>query len=260
MHKSEPKIQNPESVLVCFALKEEAAPFRKMAAGKSGIPILITGIGRQNAEKSVREFLAGGASVPASRQNALTGQARLVSSLAPPELVLTCGFAGGLNPDLKLGDVVFEIVSGRSRGDETQTKNDLETSYVVSYEKLVAVGAKLVKFFCADRIATTVAEKKQLREETRADAVEMESGAIHAVCRERGISCTTVRVISDTANEDLPLNFNALAKPDKSLDFGKLAWAIAKSPGKIGALMELQRKTSFAAERLADVLAKIIFP
>jgi hypothetical protein len=45
-----------------------------------------------------------------------------------------------------------------------------------------------------------------------------------------------------------------------SLDFGKLAWAIAKSPGKIGALMELQRKTSFAAERLADVLAKIIFP
>jgi len=42
--------------LVCFALKEEAAPFRKIAAGKSGISILITGIGRQNAERFLTAF------------------------------------------------------------------------------------------------------------------------------------------------------------------------------------------------------------
>jgi adenosylhomocysteine nucleosidase len=210
-----------QSTLICFALKEEAAPFRKIAAGKSGISILLTGIGRQNAEKFLCEFLAGGVSVP-------------------PDLVLTCGFAGGLNPELKLGDVIFET------SDETLRA------------KLFSAGAKQLKFFCADRIATTVAEKKKLRAETGADAVEMESAAIHAVCRERGIPCATVRVISDTAGEDLPLDFNALAKPDKNLDFGKLFLAIARSPGKIGALMELQKKTKFAAEQLADVLAKII--
>jgi len=126
-------------------------------------------------------------------------------------------------------------------------------------ENLLAAGAKPAKFFCADRIATTVAEKKKLRTETGADAVEMESAAIHDVCHERGIPCATVRVISDTANEDLPLDFNALAKPDKSLDFGWLAWAIAKSPRKISALMTLQRKTSFAAEQLAGVLEKTIW-
>ena len=83
---------NPESILVCFALKEEATPFQKIAAGKSGISILVTGIGRKNAEKSVREFL----------------------SASSPKLVLTCGFAGGLNPDLKLGDVFFEIGNRKS--------------------------------------------------------------------------------------------------------------------------------------------------
>ncbi len=86
----------------------------------------------------------------------------------------------------------------------------------------------------------------------------MESAAIHAVCAERGIPCATVRVISDTANEDLPLNFNTLAKPDKSLDYGKLFLAIAKSPGKIRALMKLQKQTRFAAERLAEVLGRIL--
>jgi adenosylhomocysteine nucleosidase len=227
-------------MLICFALKEEAAPFRSGLRHGRPVSILLTGIGRQNAGKSLREFLATDS----------------------PELVLTCGFAGGLNPDLKLGDVVFEIHSRGSRRESAQNKSgeDLEPTYVGCCETLMAAGAKPVKFFCADRIATTVAEKKRLRDETGADAVEMESAAIHAVCAERGIPCATVRVISDTADEDLPLDFNALAKPDKSLDFGKLAWAIAKSPGKICALMELQKKTRIAAEQLAAVLTKIISP
>jgi hypothetical protein len=43
--------------LICFALKEEAAPFRKIAAGKAAsaqaaISILLTGIGHQNASQS----------------------------------------------------------------------------------------------------------------------------------------------------------------------------------------------------------------
>jgi hypothetical protein len=221
-------------------------------AAAQAASILLTGIGRRNAEKSVREFLgsapAPGAAVDASSTTKANDEASFATreGACGPHLVLTCGFAGGLNPDLKLGDVIFEI------GNRKSEIGNLE-------EKLLATGAKPTKFFCADRIATTVAEKKKLRDETGADAVEMESAAIHAVCAEHGIPCATVRVISDTANEDLPLDFNALAKPDKNLDFGKLAWAIAKSPGKIGALMELRKKTKFAAEQLAAVLDKIVF-
>ncbi|MGA3163657.1 MAG: hypothetical protein ABSD77_05595 [Verrucomicrobiota bacterium] len=237
-------MQNENSgMLICFALKEEAAPFQRMAAGKAATTqaasVLITGIGRKNTEKSVREFLATNS----------------------PKLVLTCGFAGGLNPDLKLGEVVFELTDRRGELHEPQTENKIRDSQSSSLrEKLLAAGAKLAKFFCADRVATTTAEKKKLRAETSADAVEMESEAIHAVCRERGIPCATVRVISDTANEDLPLDFNQLSKPDMSLDYGKLFWAVAKSPGKIGGLLRLQKQTKFAAGKLAAVLEKITFP
>ena len=208
------------SILICFALKEEAAPFHKIAAGHPGVITLIVGIGRQNAEKSLRVFLSNCA----------------------PEQVFTCGFAGGLNPDYSLGDVVFDAV----------------TSNPQISARLAAAGATPAKFFCADRIATTAMEKWKLCLDTGADVVEMESAAIHAVCAEKKIPCNTVRVISDTAHEDLPLDFNALAKPDKSIDLGKLAWAVAKSPGKIGALMKLQKRTKFAAEQLAAVLKKLI--
>ena len=88
----------------------------------------------------------------------------------------------------------------------------------------------------------------------------MESEIISSGCREHHLPCATVRVISDTVDEDLPLDFNALGKPDRSMDYGKLAWAVANSPGKIGALRRLQKQTRFAGEQLAAVLAKVISP
>ena len=220
-HQVNSPVHSPPSqvsdVLVCFALKEEAGAFQKRAADQAGIFILVTGIGRKNAERTLVEYF---------------------SHLAP-RLVLTCGFAGGLDPALAPGDVLCSTDDEGLRG------------------KLTAAGARPVKFYCATRIATTVTEKLELRRTTGADAVEMESEAIHAVCRARVIPCATVRVISDAANEDLPLDFNQLSKPDLSLDYGKLLWAIAKSPWKIPGLLRLQKHSSFAAQRLAEVLATV---
>ena len=220
MEKSEGTSQKPGTVLVCFALEEEAGAFQKLAAGRSDVSILITGIGQKNAESSVRRFLENN---------------------APPR-VFTCGFAGALNPELKIGDVLFSTLQR------------------TVWDALERQGARSAYFFCGNRIVTTAAEKAELRRKTRQDAVEMESGHIQQLCREQKIPCTTVRVISDTAGEDMPFDFNQLGKPDLSLDFGKLAWAILKSPVRIPALLRLRKNTNLAAQRLAEVLAKVIWP
>ena len=83
----------------------------------------------------------------------------------------------------------------------------------------------------------------------------MESAVIHGVCRAGGIPCVTVRVISDEANEDLPLDFNALMTTDQRLDLKRLLWRVMCSPGLAGGLLRLQRRSRAAAERLAEVLA-----
>jgi adenosylhomocysteine nucleosidase len=207
-------------VLVCFALKEEARAFQKHAAGRPDVAVLLTGMGRENSRRALCERLTQGT----------------------PTFVLTCGFAGGLNPGLRIGDVLYATDDAGLRA------------------RLQAAHAQPAKFLCADRIATTAAEKAELRRAAGADAVEMESAAFAEVCRARGLRYAIVRAISDTAQDTLSLDFNQLSNPDQSLNFGKLAWELAKAPGKIPALLRLQRNSSAAAARLAEVLLQVVGP
>ena len=204
-------------ILVCFALPEEAGAFRKQLHGLPRVRVRVTGMGRKNTERA------------------------LVPALTDANLarVFTCGFAGGLDPALSLNTVLFE------------------TADATLAARLSAAGLRAARFHCASRMAVTAAEKAALRRATGADAVEMESAFIHKLCRERGIPCATVRVISDTAGEDMPLDFNQLITPEMNMHFGKLALAIGKSPGKFGSLLRLQRQTAAAARALADALARL---
>jgi adenosylhomocysteine nucleosidase len=204
--------------LVCFAVKEEAKCFNELVRSRPGIQCLLTGIGPRNAERTLHAALANG----------------------KPELVLSAGFAGGLDPQLTSGTVVFAA-----------------DGLPALQRALLAAGAQPARFHCAEQVATTAAEKQRLRESTGAEAVEMESQIISAICRQQHIPCATVRVVLDTAAEDLPLDFNRLMTPGYELDNRKLALAILKAPGKISSLLRLQQHTRAAAERLAAVLIKI---
>jgi nucleoside phosphorylase len=204
--------------LVCFAVKEEAAPFARRARTWTNVRILITGMGARNTELALRPALE-----------------------EPPTLVLTCGFAGGLNPALHSGQVVFSL-------DEQ----------VRAESALRAAGGQPARFHFAHRIATTAAEKAVLRQATGADAVEMESQVVRDLCRERNIPSATVRVILDAAADDLPLDFNRLLTSDCELHAGRLAATLLKSPGKMGVLVRFRKQTQVAAEKLGEALAAAI--
>ena len=209
---------SPVRCLVFFALKEEAAPFRKFAGDSETLSIVVTGIGRENAGRVARQVL----------------------DRHQPELVLTCGYAGGLDPHLAAETVVFDTEEEKLRA------------------RLLAAQARPARFHCADKVAITARDKAALREQTGADAVDMESAAIRELCRIRQIPAATVRVISDTAAEDLPLDFNHLSKPDKSLDMAHLITYVLRRPHLISPLLRLQKRTQSAANKLALVLDQIV--
>jgi adenosylhomocysteine nucleosidase len=124
--------------------------------------------------------------------------------------------------------------------------------------ELARLGAAAATFHGSDRIIATAAEKERLRRETGADAVEMESQIIREICRERGLPCAAVRVISDAAQEDLPIDFNAVARPDYSISYLKLAGALGRSPKKLAALLIFHRRLKQSAAMLAGFLGRFL--
>ncbi len=203
-----------KSTLVCFAVKEEMKFFKDARCRT-----LLTGMGQKNASERVRKELG----------------------TAKTDLVLTCGFAGGLNTNLSVGDIVFDA------DDNTGLK-----------DKLIELGAKPGIFHCAEKVASTSKEKQLLQNTTNADAVEMESAAIRAICQEKKIPSATIRVISDAVGEDLPIDFNEVMTPDNRLSMAKLLGKLLREPKKIPQLMEFQGKTVFAARRLDELLEKLL--
>ena len=216
-------------MLVCFAVKEEARFFVDWMASRSGsaareasrplCQVWMTGMGRRNAVEGIRDAIA----------------------LAQPKRVITSGFAGGLNPKLKFGAIVYEEDSDAGFGPQ-----------------LDQAGAVRAAFHCQRRVAITAGEKAALWQSTGADAVEMESSVIRAVCRERKIPSATIRVISDDASQDLPLDFNALMTREDRIDYPKLIWAVLSRPCRIGRVAAFQRQTVEASRRLGAALAELL--
>ena len=201
---------------MCFALDREATPLRRRLIATPQVRILVTGMGPRRSASSVEAEIA-------ERR---------------PSLLITCGFAGALDPQLMHRQVLME------------TQEDFLLQAFLKHGVLSGT------FCCTHRIAIRAEEKRTLWENTRASAVEMESGGIHQICARHKIPCATIRVISDVASETLPLDFNQLRNADEQLTNRKLAWAILTRPWIIPRLASLGRNSAQASEALAEILVR----
>lgn len=151
--------------------------------------------------------------------------------------LVSVGFCGALDPALEIGDIV---VSGR----EVQSPRPFVRGEILS----------------SDRVAVTAAEKRALRERTGAIAVEMEAAAVAAKAREWGVEFRCIKAVSDTAGEDMPLDFNRYRSRYQDAAGGfsrsRIALAALSHPfRRIPALLRLDQNCRIAAKRLGEFLA-----
>lgn len=206
---------NTLAPLLCFAVSEEAVALPRHIRDR----ILFTGIGAENARRALQ----------------------FISLKQPHEMILTCGFAGGLNPKLPPGTVVWEAEKDFPLIDALRNSSGHPGT-----------------FHCANKVAITADDKARLWRETKCDCVEMESGVIRKLAREKGIPSATIRVISDAAEEDLPLDFNRLWTPDFCLSYSKLILALLRRPSSIMALLQFRQRLRIASKNLTAALLPIL--
>lgn len=140
--------------------------------------------------------------------------------------ILNIGFCGALDPALKVGDLIH-------------SPGHLTTS---------------------DRVAVTADEKRCLYESTGASAVEMECEIVHAKARELGVPFRCLKAVSDTASDDLPLDFNEFRDSAGRFSRARIALAAMQQPFRtVPGLLRLDRNCRVAAEKIGEFLANSVF-
>ena len=179
-------------LLVVTALRDEALAFSRGAGGRCR-PMSL-----RQAEKGLRDQDPGNWPVIpvvylGPGRHGVENLERLLSGVKMGP-ILFCGFAGGLSPEVKAGEI---LVAGRVlKTGESPTPVQVPEFLSSRYREGMVV--------TVDRPVSTPHEKARLRAKTGGDVVDMESAGWLSLAASRGIPAWAVRVVSDAWEETLP--------------------------------------------------------
>src|SRR5437016_11628400 len=217
-------------VLVTFAVQAEFAPWRRI---------------RNFNRVSETEFIVKSGDTEV--HSIITGIRALKFRLPAADLCVVSGVAGSLRPQHAVGSVL--VANAVKRGDLEARSDDWLVGTAV---QCGAVPADF--FYTADTVISTSLEKSRLGQ--IADAVDMESYPILAEASRRGIPAVAIRAISDTADQNLPLDFSRIINEDGKLEWLPALSQVAASPGSLPQLVRFGLDSSRAARRLVEFLDK----
>ncbi len=245
-------------ILVTFAVDAEFAPWRRRHAfirdaisipdppmnrpfyerfeGNvygNNVDVLLTGIGWEDlftniATKALRDLLK-----------------------KKPDFCISTGLAGGLNEELRLGEIVAATRVILSRKDEK----------VFSHKRLLKLAEA-----CGARVVSTMITETHIVGETSAkatlstfgDCVEMESYYVLQSATGTQIPAIAVRAISDHRTHELPLDFNRILERNGAVKKRQLIGELVHHPLGLPGLIRFGWQSWRATHSLADFLDEFL--
>lgn len=237
-------------VLVTFAVEAEFAAWRglrafnlidydglklrKTVVGTTEVTVLITGVGSEAAGQAMGLMM------------------RMADKDQYFDVCVSSGLAGALCDTLSVGDIIAPkelIVELKHAGQGAERLGvDGELRQLA-----IGQGAKNANcLFTTDEILVKASQKKSCA--SRAQSVDMESFEIVKAASAWGARSVVIRAISDSATEDLPINFNLTLSEHKEVSVAKVMLELAKNPLALPSLIRFGKQSKRAAGLLAAFL------
>jgi adenosylhomocysteine nucleosidase len=228
-------------IAVTFALPAESSEFlsrlgNKSRADRNGvriirgniddreIEVLHTGVGEKVCREQMEKFLYDQQS----------------------ELLISTGFAGALDDQLELGDLL--LAKNFSTIDLSGRRSSL-SNLAIRMADLLTVSALIDSSDERNKIART----------SGAAAVDMETESIARACATHGLPLLSLRVITDTPREPFPAPPNILFDmKQQRTHMTALAIFFLAHPNRLPRLVQFARRIAQARKTLADALVALI--
>jgi adenosylhomocysteine nucleosidase len=207
-----------------FVAQQDARSIRGQIHGKP-VAVLHTGVGEKKCRIQIESFL---------RQEEFT-------------YLISAGFAGALDEQLKVGDLLL-------------SQNFSSPQLLGSAHLDVAGDAPFLgNLVTASQVTDSTSERARLAKQTGAAAVDMETKFIAAACAEHKLPMLSLRVISDTPSDPLPVPPEVLFDLEKQkTKFTRLAFYLVTHPGALGRLNKFRQQIGLARHSLTNALEKFL--
>jgi nucleoside phosphorylase len=218
-------------ILIVTALKEELAAF----VGKRlppGTVTAATGDGLRKAERGA---------------GALCARHR-------PSLLIGAGVAGGLTPDLGVGDLVVAQRILDANGEEAPLPDPARVASAAAKP-----GVQAGTLLSLDRPLVSIAEKEDwaARVGPPPAAVDMESAGWARAAAAHGVPFLIVRIVSDTSEQELPGYLSRCMDSGGGIRRSAVALKALLNPRTIPQLRRMRHAVADCADRVADFVVHV---
>jgi len=237
-------------VLVTFAVDAEFAPWRKLrafrhidydglqlwctVAGTVQITVLVTGIGTESSAQAMGLMM------------------QMADENKHFDVCVSSGLAGALDEALMPGDIIAPQ-SLIAENKHSEAPSEQLKVHPELRKQAVAMGAIAADCLLTSHQVMAKASAKRACS-SKAQSVDMESFEIVKEAQAWGAQSVVVRAISDSAKEDLPINFNLTLSKKQQVSVSKIVWQLAKNPVALPAVLRFAAQSRKAAEKLARFL------
>lgn len=156
--------------------------------------------------------------------------------------LISFGLAGGLDPTLRPGDIVFPATV-RAAGVDYPTSN--------------LIGPRAGLLLAGTAIVATRAAKQALFQATSAIAIDLESGAVAQVAQRHNLPFAVLRAICDPAERDLPPAALSALDQNGAIGLWRVLASIAANPAQIPNLITLARDAANARRALMNAAQRM---